>query len=45
MTPLEQETIEDLVIGKIKILQAKEGYRYSLDPFLFLKDDSFSSTI
>lgn len=34
------ETIEDLVPGKVKILQAEAGYRYSIDPFLLV---SFAS--
>ena len=34
MTPLPDETLDDLTIGGLKILQAKNGYRFSLDPVL-----------
>ncbi|WP_305043173.1 tRNA1(Val) (adenine(37)-N6)-methyltransferase [Geoalkalibacter sp.] len=31
---LSEETLDELRIGKLKILQAKNGYRFSLDPVL-----------
>jgi tRNA1Val (adenine37-N6)-methyltransferase len=34
MTTLPGETLDDLTIGGLKILQAKDGYRFSLDPVL-----------
>ena len=34
MTPLLDETLDSLTIGGLKILQAKNGYRFSLDPVL-----------
>ncbi len=34
MTSLPDETLDDLTIGGLKILQAKNGYRFSLDPVL-----------
>lgn len=34
MTTLPGETLDDLTVGSLKILQAKEGYRFSLDPVL-----------
>jgi len=34
MTTLPDETLDDLTIGNLKILQAKNGYRFSLDPVL-----------
>ena len=34
MTILSGETLDDLTIGGLKILQAQDGYRFSLDPVL-----------
>ena len=34
MTVASEETLDDLTIGGIQILQAKSGYRFSLDPVL-----------
>lgn len=34
MTALPDETLDDLTVGCLKILQAKRGYRFSLDPVL-----------
>jgi len=34
MTSLVNETLDDLTIGGLKIIQAKNGYRFSLDPVL-----------
>ena len=34
MTILPEETLDDLTVGDLKILQAKSGYRFSIDPVL-----------
>lgn len=34
MTTLPEETLDDLTVGDLKILQAKNGYRFSIDPVL-----------
>lgn len=34
MKTLPGETLDDLTVGGLKILQAKDGYRFSLDPVL-----------
>jgi tRNA1Val (adenine37-N6)-methyltransferase len=42
MTPLPDETLDALTVGGLKILQAKDGYRFSLDPVLL---GGFISTV
>ncbi len=34
MTPNPDETLDDLIADNLKILQAKNGYRFSIDPVL-----------
>ena len=42
MTTLSDESLDDLTVGGLKILQAKHGYRFSLDPVLL---SGFISTV
>ena len=35
-TSTVSETIEELIPGRLRIIQAQNGYRYSIDPFLLL---------
>lgn len=42
------ETLDNLTIGNLRLLQAKKGYRYSLDPFLlvnFVRKNRYSRIV